>query len=166
MSIIDNFPCSILLSLHESKWRECSELKWNQELLASSFTAELFRKLRLHFLNCLFSHSLWLSTTERGRHHLVRVYCKAPWEPTQHCWPTTPQHCWMLHVASVCTPCCVLSGVVVQSLKPVKLLSQQLPTFLLFRDRRSVAQQCWIRLHRSSNIFAAKHAHYTWSLRS
>ena len=55
--------------------------------------------------------------------------------------------------------------VVAQSLKPVKLFSQQLPTFLLFCDRRSVAQQyihtllCmlphqrgWIRLHSSSNI--------------
>ena len=52
----------------------------------------------------------------------------------------------MLHVASVCTPCCVLLGVVAQSLTPVKVLSQQLPTFLLFRDRRSIAQQCWIRL--------------------
>ena len=54
--------------------------------------------------------------------------------------------------------CCVrlhtLLHVVAQSLKPVKLFSQQLPTFLLFRDRRSVAfnlwdvvnllrQQCW-----------------------
>ena len=53
--------------------------------------------------------------------------------------------------------------VVAQSLKPVKLFSQQLPTFLLFCDRRSVAQQYihtlllppqrgWIRLHSSSNI--------------
>ena len=58
----------------------------------------------------------------------------------------------MLHVASVCTPCCMLLRVVAQSLKPVKLFSQQLPTFLLFRDRRSVAQQCWTRLHSSSNI--------------
>ena len=55
------------------------------------------------------------------------------------------QHCWMLHVASVCTPCCMLLDVVVWSLKPVKLFSKHLPTFLLFRDRRSVAQQCWIR---------------------
>ena len=62
------------------------------------------------------------------------------------------QYCWMLHVASVCTSCCMLLDVVVQSLKPVKLFSQQLPTFLLFRDRRSVAQQCWIRLHSSSHI--------------
>ena len=62
--------------------------------------------------------------------------------------------------------CCVrlhtLLHVVAQSLKPVKLFSQQLPTFLLFRDRRSVAQQCWIRLHSSSNIVGATHAHYTW----
>ena len=58
--------------------------------------------------------------------------------------------CWMsLHVAA-------------QSLKPVKLLSQQLRTFLLFRNRRSVAQQCWIRLHSSSNIVGATHAHYAW----
>ena len=42
--------------------------------------------------------------------------------------------------------CCVLLGVVAQSLKPVKVLSQQLPTFPLFRDRRSVTQQCCIRL--------------------
>ena len=64
----------------------------------------------------------------------------------------------MLHVASVCTPCCMLLDVVAQSLKPVKLFSQQLPTFLLFRDRRSVAQQCWIRLHSSSNIVGPTHA--------
>ena len=58
--------------------------------------------------------------------------------------------------------CWKLLRVVAQSLKPVKLSSQQLPTFLLFRDRRSVAQQCWIRLHSSSNIVGATHAHYAW----
>ena len=58
--------------------------------------------------------------------------------------------------------CWMLLHVVAQSLKPVKLLSQQLPTFLLFRNRRSVAQQCWIRLHSSSNIVGATHAHYAW----
>ena len=67
-----------------------------------------------------------------------------------------------LHVAFVCTPCCMLLDVVAQSLKPVKLFSQQLSTFLLFCDRRSVAQQCWIRLHGSSNIVGATHAHYAW----
>ena len=55
--------------------------------------------------------------------------------------------------------CWMLLRVVVQSLKPVKLFSQQLPTFLLFRDRRSVAQQCWIRLHSFSNTVGAAHAH-------
>ena len=62
--------------------------------------------------------------------------------------------------------CCVrlhtLLHVVAQSLKPVKLFSQQLPTFLLFRDRQSEAQQCWIRLHSSSNIVRATHAHYAF----
>ena len=58
--------------------------------------------------------------------------------------------------------CWMLLRVVAQSLKPVKFFSQQLPTFLLFRDRRSVAQQCWIRLHSSFNIVGATHAHYAW----
>ena len=58
--------------------------------------------------------------------------------------------------------CWILLRVDTQSLKSVKLFSQQLPTFLLFRDRRSVAQQCWIRLHSSSNIVGAAHAHYAW----
>ena len=59
--------------------------------------------------------------------------------------------------------CSVLLVVVTQSLKPGKLLSQQLQTFLLFRDRRSVVQQCWIRLYSFSNIVGARHAHYTRS---
>ena len=60
--------------------------------------------------------------------------------------------------------CCgMLLGVVAKSLKTVKLLSQQLPTFLFFHDRRGVAQQCWIRLHSFSNIAGAIHEYYTWS---
>ena len=31
-----------------------------------------------------------------------------------------------------------------------------------FCSFRSVAQQCWIRLHSSSNIVGAAHAHYAW----
>ena len=60
----------------------------------------------------------------------------------------------------------MLLGDVAQNLKPVKRLSQQLPTFFLFRDRGDVAQQCWIRLHNSSKIVGATHAHYTWSPKS
>ena len=69
---------------------------------------------------------------------------------------TNSQPCWMLHVASVCTPCCVLLGVVAQSLKPVKLLAtckrtQQLPTMLrpfargfkLRANGRNNSQHCW-----------------------
>ena len=59
--------------------------------------------------------------------------------------------------------CCILLDVVAQSSKPVKLFSQQLPTLILSRDRRSVVQQCWIRLHSSSNIVGATNAHYAWS---
>ena len=58
---------------------------------------------------------------------------------------------------------CLWSYLAVKRLRPVKLLSQQLPTFLLFRDRRSVAQQCWKRLHSSSTSVGVTHAHYTWS---
>ena len=46
----------------------------------------------------------------------------------------------------------MLLCVVAQSLKPVKLFSPQLPTFLLFCDHRSIAQQCWIRLHSSPTL--------------
>ena len=97
----------------------------------------------------------------------VRVgqeHCKAPCKRTQHCW--------MLHVASVDTPvvacCCLFLGVVAQSLKPVKLLSQRLPTFLLFPflDRPSVAQQCWICSYSSSDIVRATHTQCTLSPKS
>ena len=82
---------------------------------------------------------------------------------TQHCLSTTPNiNWWMLYVASVCTPCWMLQRVVAQSLQRVKLFSQQLLTFLLFPDRQTIAQQCWIRLHSSSNIVGVTHTHYAW----
>ena len=71
------------------------------------------------------------------------------------------QHGWMLHVASVCTLWCMLLDVVA-----VKLFRQQLSTFLLVCDRQSIAQQCWICLHSSSNIVGAMRAHYAWSPKS
>ena len=93
------------------------------------------------------------------------VISKAPYKRIQHCWLTTPNivGCYILRPFAHPVACCwMLLRVVAQSLKPVKLFSQQLPTFLLLRDRRSVAQQCWIRLHSSSNIVGATHAHYAW----
>ena len=77
------------------------------------------------------------------------LLAKAPCKRTQHCWLTAPNivGCYKLRpFPHPVACCCVLLGVVAQSLKPVKVLSQQLPTFLSFRDRRSIAQQCWIRL--------------------
>ena len=58
--------------------------------------------------------------------------------------------------------CCVRLHTLLHVVGCCWLFSQQLPTFLLFRDRLSVAQQCWIRLHSSSNTVGATHAHYAW----
>ena len=68
------------------------------------------------------------------------------------------------YVVSICPPCYMLLGViVVQSLKPIKLLSQQLPSFLLFHDCWSIEQQCCVLLPSSSIIVGAIQMHYTWS---
>ena len=64
--------------------------------------------------------------------------------------------CVRLHILLHVVGCCCTK------FETVKLFSQQLLTFLLFRDRRSVAQQCWIRLHSFSNIVKAMNAHYAW----
>ena len=62
--------------------------------------------------------------------------------------------------------CCVrlhtLLNVIAGS-RCAKFETSQLPKFLLLRNRRRVAQQCWVRLHRYSDIAGATHAHYTWS---
>ena len=60
--------------------------------------------------------------------------------------------------------CWMLLRIVGQRLKPVTLFSQQLPTFILFRNRRGVAQQCWIGLLSSSNIVGPRTliTHYAW----
>ena len=57
--------------------------------------------------------------------------CKALGKRTQHCcMALNSQYCWMLHVASVCTPCCVSLGVVASVWTP-------LPT------RTLNSQHCW-----------------------
>ena len=71
------------------------------------------------------------------------------------------QQCWMLNVGSVCTPRLMLLHVV--GSRYAKFETGQLPKFLLFCNRRRVAQQCWVRLHRYSDIAGATLAHYTWS---
>ena len=80
----------------------------------------------------------------------------------QYFWPTNPNivGCYVLRPFAHPVACCWM---LIACCCAVKLFSQQLPTFLLLRDcRRSVAQQCWIRLHSSSNIVGVTHAHYAW----
>ena len=92
------------------------------------------------------------------------LYChKAPCKRIQHCWPKTPNivRCYLLRPFAHPVACSwMLLRVVAQSLKLIRLFTQQLLTFLLFCDRRSVAKQCWIRLPSSSNIVGATQAHY------
>ena len=81
-------------------------------------------------------------STIPGSKIAVHSCSKAPCKRTQHCC--------ILHDASVCPPCCMLLRFVwscCARFETGQTLCLQLPTFLLFRDRRSVAQQCWSRLH-------------------
>ena len=48
------------------------------------------------------------------------------------------QHCWMLHVASVCTPCCMLLDVVACCCAKFETSQTFQPT---------TPSQCWIRCH-------------------
>ena len=99
----------------------------------------------------------YVTIARKGFSHSPKFFCPPLYVQTDATlFANNSQHCWMLHVASVCTPCYMMLDVVAQSLKPVKLFSQQLPTFLLLPDRRDVAQQCWIRWHSSSNTWFTK----------
>ena len=86
----------------------------------------------------------------------------SPMQTVQHCWSTTPNiiGCCMLHCVRFHTLlcyCCVLLGVVAQSLKP---------TFLFSRDRRALHNNVGSVCTAFSNIVGATHAHYTWSPKS
>ena len=83
----------------------------------------------------------WYAYNVELTYQLIKYYyifkSKAPCKWTQHCRPTiNPQHCWMLHVASVWTLCSMLLHFVCVAgsccttfiLKSVNFLSQQLPT--------------------------------------
>ena len=59
------------------------------------------------------------------------------------------QYCWMLHVAPSCTPFCMLLGIVVQSLKPVKLLANYKWTEQLLGV---VGQQCCTHFARALKL--------------
>ena len=57
------------------------------------------------------------------------------------------QHCWMLHVASVCTPCRMLLRVVAQSLKPFKRLAPCKRTQPYWPKTPNIVGSCCARLH-------------------
>ena len=111
----------------------------------------------LDHLGCGFesyrlSHQFYFLSNWRDlhfhNHFQLEISSKAPCKRTQHCWPTNPNivGCYMLRPFAHPVACCCA----------------KFETGLLFRDRRSVVQQCWIRLHSSSNIVGATHAHCAW----
>ena len=59
--------------------------------------------------NLLYYVVWWLDPSATRRKYQLS---KAPCKRTQHRWQNNSQLCWMLHVASVYTPCCMLLGVV------------------------------------------------------
>ena len=61
------------------------------------------------------------------------------------------QNCWMLHVTSVCTPCCMLLGVVGSCCAKFEI-EPPTPNISFVPWSPKLAQQCWIRLHSSANI--------------
>ena len=71
----------------------------------------------------------------------------------QHPTLLGPTMLWL--VASVCMDgtTTVLALVGTCCVQPVKLLAQQVPTFLLFCDQRSVAQQCCVCLHGTATMW-------------
>ena len=69
------------------------------------------------------------------------------------------KNCWMLHVAFVCKPVCMLLGVIAQSLKPVSFpLSTAVPNIVTQQFPTLLARQCWELLANnvasvSTNVF-------------
>ena len=109
---------------------------------------------------CSFKWTLNLPDNIRSRSTTLPDKEKGPSPPhkrTQHCWPTTPNivGCYMLRPFAHHVPCCcVLLGVVVaQSLKPVKLLSQQLPTSHACVDLLQFARSLLLGTLRSHGIW-------------
>ena len=99
----------------------------------SQFPATHLVYPRLYFCHVLLGGRAWTippnSEKNSSQKSFVRDICGlsklAPckWTPLR-LLANNSQHCWMLHVVCInCTPCCMLLGVVAQSLKSVKLLA-------------------------------------------
>ena len=77
---------------------------------------------------------------------------------SQHCWISTC--CICLHMLLHVVECC---WELLRKVSNRSNLNQQLQAFLLLRDHRKVAQQCWDHFRSFFNIAGATHVHYTWS---
>ena len=69
------------------------------------------------------------------------------------CWDRLTPCCMLLRVVA----CCWAKFETGQTFKPTT------PKISFDPWAPKVVQQCWIRLHSSSNIGGATHSHYTWS---
>ena len=117
--------CVNKMTYADGRWG-LSILKGKSTLLQISFT---WTKLYISVFSSYFRKLM-------ARRQLQSIQFQAPCKRTQHCG--------MLHVASVCTPCCMLLDVVAyccakfeigQTFQPLPTRAQQLSTLL--------PQQCW-----------------------
>ena len=84
---------------------------------------------------------------------------KLPCKRKQHFWSAAPNivECYMLRPFAHPVACCCTKSETGQT-----QFESTTPKISFVLCSRSVAQQCWIRLHSSSNVVMATHAHYTW----
>ena len=74
------------------------------------------------------------------------------------------QHCWMSHVASVCTPCCMLLDVVTccsAKFEAGQTFQPTTPNISFVTRSPKHSSTMLDHLHSSSNIVGATHTHYT-----
>ena len=99
--------------------------------------------------------------------HLGSIYFLSPMQSDETLLANNFQHCWMLHVASVCTPCCMLLYVVGSCCAKSETSQTYEPTppnisFVSWSPKRSTTM-----LDPFAQLFlCATHAHYTWSSKS
>ena len=137
------------------------ELIWMQQIfeffLSSFFNALfLYRKVPglwgLHILQgCLIK----LSELEQRCTCFKGLIYLSPVQTDATLLANNSQHCWVLHVASVCTPCCMLFDVVVcccEKFETGQTFQPTTPNIFLVPWSPKGSATMLNRLHRSSNI--------------
>ena len=113
-----------------------------------------------------------LDKTKRKKFFATSVMCLYSQAPCKrryyYFWPTTPNlfvYYMLRPFAHPAAICCVLLGVVAQSLKPVKLLNAKTNSQHVFCSVIAEAKRKNVGsvLHSSSCLVGATHAHHTWS---